>query len=216
MKSLSLSHPLVIMVIGLPGSGKSFFARQFATMFGAPLASADYVRHTLFPESQNTAEEDAYVQALQRNQLDELLKTGKTIVLDGGANSRTLRAHVERQAKINSYGTLVVWVQTDEPTSLRRSVKRGNKRQDDALNSPLTADTFKRLKKQFSKPGSFEDTVVISGKHTYSTQARVVLKKLVTPRDTVTVDRPSSPSRIDIQSEPHNDVQPRRHNVTIN
>lgn len=216
MKSLSLSRPLVIMVVGLPGSGKSFFARQFADMFGAPLVSVDFVRHTLFPESKYTAEEDAYVQTLTHNQLSELLKTSKTIVVDGGVNTRSARTKVEQQAKTHGYGALIVWVQTDEPTAITRSLKRSTKRQTDALNSPLSAETYKRLKKQFSAPSKYENVVVISGKHTYTTQARVVLKKLVAPRDTVLVGRPNDPSRIDIKSGPDTDVQPRRHNVTIN
>lgn len=216
MKSLSLSRPLVIMVVGLPGSGKSFFARQFADMFGAPLVSADYVRHTLFPESKYTSEEDAYVQTLTQNQLTELFKTSKTMLVDGGANTRAARTKIEQQAKIHGYGTLVVWVQTDEPTAISRSLKRSAKRQADELNSPLSADAYKRLKKQFGAPSRFENVIVISGKHTYATQARVVLKKLVAPRDTVVVSRPHDSTRIDIKSEPHTDVQPRRHNVTIN
>lgn len=216
MKSLSLTRPLVIMVIGLPGSGKSFFARQFADMFGAPLVSTDFIRHTLFPESKHTVEEEAYVQILAQNQLAELLKTGKTILLDGGTNTRAQRSLVEREAKNHGYGTLTVWAQTDEPTTIARSLKRNAKRQADALNSPLSAETYKRLKKQFSAPSKYENVVVISGKHTYTTQARVVLKKLVAPRDTVLVGRPNDPSRIDIKSGPDTDVQPRRHNVTIN
>ena len=204
------------MVVGLPGSGKSFFARQFADMFGAPLVSVDFVRHTLFPESKYSAKEDTYVETLTHNQLSELLKTSKTIVVDGGVNTRSARTRVEKDAKAHGYGTLIVWVQTDEPTAITRSLKRSAKREADALNSPLSADAYRRLKKQFGAPGRFENVIVISGKHTYATQARVVLKKLVAPRDTVIISRPNDSSRIDIKSEPTTDVQPRRHNVTIN
>ena len=47
MKSLSLAKPLVLVVIGLPGAGKSFFARQFSETFGAPMVSGDRIRHVL-------------------------------------------------------------------------------------------------------------------------------------------------------------------------
>lgn len=216
MKSLSLSRPLVIMVIGIPGSGKSFFARQFAGMFGAPLVSSDFIRHTLFPESQYTAEEDAYVQTLATNELTELLKTSKTIVVDGGMNARAARTSTERQAKTHGYGVLTVWVQTDDRTSFTRSSKRSSKRQNDALNASITSESFARLKKQFGVPSKIENVIVISGKHTYSTQARVVLKKLVAPRDTQVVGRPHESHRTDINSESTPDVQPQRRNVTIN
>jgi predicted kinase len=211
MKSLSLSRPLVIIVIGLPGSGKSFFARQFADMFGAPLVSVDFIRHALSPQSQYVAEEDALVNALAHSQTVELLKTGKTFVIDGGLNHRAARLAVERLASKHGYGKLTIWVQTDEPTSLSRSMKRSAKRQTDELNAPMDAAAFARYRKQFGIPTPSENIVVISGKHTFATQARVILKKLVAPRDTVVTVRPP-----ETNPEQKPDVQPRRRSVTIN
>ena len=48
MEALTLSSPMIIEVVGLPGSGKSFFANQFANTFGAALVSQDKIRWTLF------------------------------------------------------------------------------------------------------------------------------------------------------------------------
>lgn len=216
MKSLSLSRPLVIIVIGLPGSGKSFFARQFADMFGAPLVSVDFIRHAVSPQSRYVAEEDALVNALAHSQIVELLKTGKTCVVDGGLNNRTARHAIERLASKHGYGKLTIWVQTDEPTSLSRSMKRSAKRQADELNAPMDAPAFARYRKQFSIPTPSENVVVISGKHTFATQARVILKKLVAPRDTVVTVRGSETPRADAKPEQKPDVQPRRRSVTIN
>lgn len=216
MKSLSLARPLVIMVIGLPGSGKSFFARQFADMFSAPLVSTDFVRHALAPSSSYAPQEDALVGALTHNEINELLKTGKTFVIDGGVNSRAARIAIERLATKQGYGRMLIWVQTDEPTSVTRAVKRSSKRKTDELNSPMSVDVFERYKKQFSVPSPTENVVVISGKHTFPTQARVILKKLVAPRDTVVTEREQNTRHVAINPEQESDVQPRRRNVTIN
>lgn len=216
MKSLSLSRPLVIMVIGLPGSGKSFFARQFADMFGAPLVSTDFVRHALFSEAEYSPREDALVGAITHNETAELLKTNKTLIIDGGVNSRASRTIIERLAHKHGYGKLIIWVQTDEPTSQARAAKRSDKRKNDELNSSMDMKAFERYKKQFSVPTPSENVIVISGKHTYATQARVILKKLVSPRDTVAPERENHARHVTIKTEESTDVQPRRRNVTIN
>jgi len=183
MKSLSLSRPLVIMVVGIPGAGKSFFARQFADTFGAPIVSQDVLRSTIFPQSTFAKSEDAVIQDITGYEIDELLKTHKTFIVDGGVNNRVERAAIERRAKMQDYHTLVVWVQTDEPTCRFRATKRSTRRKGDEWNASITDELFKLEVKHLNAPLRTEQQVVISGKHTYATQAKVVLKKLVSPRE---------------------------------
>ncbi len=185
-------------------------------MFGAPLVSADFIRHALNPESEYSAREDALVATLVQNEVSELLKTGKTLIVDGSMNSRAVRTAIERQAAKHDYGKMVIWVQTDEPTCAARSMKRSSKRKTDELNASMSAESFERYRKQLSQPTPTENVVVISGKHTFPTQARIILKKLVTPRDTVVTERDQRTRNITVTSEPEADVQPRRRNVTIN
>ena len=97
-----------------------------------------------------------------------------------------------------------------------RSTKRSAKRKFDELNASMNIEAFERYKKQLSAPTPTENAVVISGKHTFPTQARIILKKLVTPRDTVVTEREQHTRHVAIKSEPETDVQPRRRNVTIN
>lgn len=218
MKSLSLSRPLVITVIGLPGAGKSFFARQFADMFGAPLVSHDVIRHTLFEQAQYSTEEDALVHAIVDQQIVELLKTGKTIIVDGGMNTRQARFALERQARLRDYGRLIVWVQTDEPTSRNRSLRRSDKRKGDEFNSPMEPGAFDRYRKHFGAPQPSEGALVISGKHTFATQAKVVLRKLVSPHEATAPLRTPEPKAENPEVKPSvtHDIQPRRRGVTIN
>lgn len=207
MKSLSLSRPLVFMVIGIPGSGKSFFARQFAETFSAPLVSMDYIRHTLVPESNYTSEEDEVIGELAEAQLSELLKTERSIVIDGGVNTVAGRQSVATLAKKRGYGLLTIWVQTDQGSAELRSTRRSKRRKGDNLNASMSQSAFAAYTKAFEAPARREDYVVISGKHTFATQVRVVLKKIVTPRpagvNSVAVGTHS-------RNQTHHDISPKQ------
>jgi predicted kinase len=182
MKALSLARPLLIMIIGLPGAGKSYFARHFSDTFGAPLVSADAMRFELFDTPQFTANEYGLIKRLLGHQLNELVKTKTSILVDGICNNRQDRLALEQFATLHSYGTMLVWVQTDEPTAKARATTRNAKRPGDEFNSKINAAQFTEHTKQLNPPVKNEDYVVISGKHTYTTQAKMVLRKLAAPR----------------------------------
>ncbi|HET8883896.1 MAG TPA: zeta toxin family protein [Candidatus Saccharimonadales bacterium] len=175
MKSLSLAQPHVIVMVGVPGSGKSFFAEKFAETFNAPYASLEKILP--FTDNNN----DAAAIVLQ-NQITELLKTRQSIIIEGMMDTRTEREKMSRQARTAGYQTLFVWVQTDPNTTKLRAVKETKNK----TNRTLTIDEYERIVKRFTVPNNLEKPIVISGKHTYATQAKVVLKKLSAPRAEIT------------------------------
>ena len=65
---------------------------------------------------------------------------------------------------------LLIWVQTDSNTALARSRK---------MYGVSPAD-YKDALKHFSAPQDNEQPLVISGRHTFASQAKAVLKKLST------------------------------------
>ena len=192
MKSLSLQRPLAIIVIGLPGSGKSYFAEQFSSMFNAPIVSFDRLHYRLFTHPTYKFDETNIVLDVMRISIEELLKTQKVIIIDGGHNSRVARAELQAALKKSGYDSLMVWVQTDETTSKRRSIKRSHK---DAHNRPLTAEQFETLKRKMTTPNHRDNYVVISGKHLFGSQAKAVLKRLVAPRQDIIAPPQRTPSR---------------------
>lgn len=182
MKSLSLAKPLVIMMVGLPGAGKSFFAKQFSDTFGAPLVSFDRLRHELFTDPQFSPDENDIIARVAQYQFEELLKTARTFICDGGCNTRVARNNITQLARKAGYDTLTIWVQTDTGTCHLRATKRNAKRADDQYNANLSTEEFQKQAKILTPPVR-EPALVISGKHTYATQARVVLKRLVGGRE---------------------------------
>ena len=180
MKPLTSASPHAIIMIGLPGSGKSTFAEHFADTFQAPIVSQTKLQRK-FSLSLAAAE------SLRNSILFEYTKTHRTALIDGGLNSKSDRAALVRQLVKAGYRPLIVWVQTDATEALRRASRpypRG---------SGLTRDEFNQLAKAFDPPHDKEKTVVISGRHTYASQLKIILKQLAAP-DATQPKLPPKPS----------------------
>jgi predicted kinase len=177
----------MIIMVGIPGSGKSFFAEKFADTFRAPYINRGRI-------AQLTGNDTKITDEVLHYQLDELLKTQQSIILEGGANSRTERSELSRKTRAAGYETLFIWVQTDPATAKARALKE---------DAALTSDEYDNRVKRFAPLTITEKPVVISGKHTYATQAKVVLKKLSSPRAEISTHdiapiRPEQPGRRNI------------------
>jgi len=168
MKPLTSASPHAIIMIGIPGSGKSTFADRFADTFQAPIIS-----QTKLQREYGLRAADAG--ALRDTILAEYMKTHRTVLIDGGYNVRETREALVRRLVKAGYRPLVIWVQTDTAEAYRRAVKpypRGSGMLDDEFDYELSS---------FEAPGDKEKMIVISGKHTYTSQLKIVLKQLATP-----------------------------------
>ena len=150
-------------MVGIQGSGKTFFASKFAETFNAPYIDRD----TILTYANDETSGDSLVGVM----LEELLKTRKSVVVEADTATRTSRMTLAKQLRDAGYVPLFVWVQVDQETARQRSLKQGR-----------SGEEHDAALKRFTPPTSTEHALVISGKHTYATQARIVLKKLSAPR----------------------------------
>ena len=160
MRPLLPSSPHIIAMVGAPGSGKTQFVSEFAKIFNAPVIDAS--------QFEALTDDTKLISDMTLSILDEFLKTKHTVILDGATDQRTTRIKINRMARERGYKVLLVWVQTDLATAKNRWMKQSGG--DELL--------FERRLKQFSPPHDSESYAVISGRHTFSTQARAVLKHL--------------------------------------
>jgi len=193
MKSLSLTTPHMIIMVGLPGSGKTFFAEKFASTFGAPYVSSEAI-------IQLGATDEKVVSAIINKQIDELIKTKQSIVVECPSSTRTERLELAKKAREGGYEPLLLWVQTDSVTTKARATRDKSK-----TGRILTDDQYEQAARRFTAPNALEKPIVISGKHTYATQAKVVLQKLSAPRAEISTH----------QGAPIRKESPGRRNITI-
>lgn len=179
MKSLSLSTPHVVFIIGTPGAGKTYFASKFADMFSAPFVESDKLRAAIATPPTYSPEEQHVVEYLSWLQISELLKTKKTFIVEGGTEAKVDRQNLAKLVRSHDYEPLFVWVQTDPLTARTRATKPS--RVNRAKELILPEDRYDHLVRRFTAPGESEKAVVISGKHTFASQARTVLRRLAQP-----------------------------------
>lgn len=173
-----MATPHLIVMVGIPGSGKSFFAQKFADTFNAPYVSFDTI-HRIAGEPELT---EKFMETL----LQELFKTKQAIVYEGSGATRTERDELAKKAKAAGYQALFVWVQTDPDSAVTRARKAG-----------WTDEELNAHDERFSPPHEKEKPIVISGKHTFGTQLKIVLKRLSGPRtEEIALVRPITPQRI--------------------
>jgi len=155
-------------MVGIPGSGKSFFANHFAKTFNASIISGELI------DSSSASPEAA--EKISNYMLDQLFKSNSTIIYDRGLKRRSDRHELAKLAKQAGYETLFVWVQTDTAAAKSRFIK------SQKIDKSKAADLFENEFRKFTAPNSHEKHMVISGKHTYASQLKIVLTKLVDSR----------------------------------
>lgn len=177
MKALHLAKPHLLVMIGGPSSGKTTFATRFAETFHAPYLDAKQF-HLATGDATSAL-------GLAYDMLDQIHKTKQTIVYEGMTGTKAERTQVAKLARQHGYEPLFIWVQTDPNITHARATKRTR-----ANPTPMSDEEFERETRRFTPPAEPEKHVVISGMHTYATQAKTVLRKLTEQR----ADRPHASS----------------------
>jgi predicted kinase len=111
---------MIIIVSGLPGSGKSFFAEQLAKKLDAAYVNSDRLRKELFPKRTYSDDEKVIVYKAMLKRMAEATKIGRNIVLDATFHKKNARElfTMSTKEKINF---IEVWA--DEPIIKERLEK---------------------------------------------------------------------------------------------
>lgn len=206
MKELKTARPLVIVLIGLPGAGKSTFAREFSTVFGAPTIEVGLLQREIFGTKAPTLDQQDGVKRAYNALAAELFKSKRMFILDGNANTYADRSDIRALAKKAGYDVLFVWVQTSEPVARARATKPVKS----ATNLPLSDTAFTKAGKLLEAPRANEDHIVVSGQRLFASQVRPILKKIAEGH-TASLSLPERGTR-DSRDEPE---RPPRRNIFI-
>jgi len=151
------SKPYAILVFGVPMSGKIQFATQFSHKFKAPLLNF---------ESTPGVSRKIFLSIVT-----QIADSQQNLVIDHGIDTYKQRQELRHILTKAGYRTVIIWIQTDINTIKRRLRTH--------LKSTERAKAyFETLLNQLEAPEDSEETIVISGKHTFDGQLKSVLSAL--------------------------------------
>jgi predicted kinase len=135
----------LIIMVGSPGSGKSYLGRTLSAALGAVLIQTDAVRKEMFPEPTYKPGEAAAVYAACHQQIAESLARGARVVFDGTNLSerhrKTLYALADRAG-----ATLVVVVAYASEAVIRERLRQRAERRDPDDHSDADWPVYLRLR----------------------------------------------------------------------
>jgi len=178
MSKISPTTPLLILLYGFPGSGKSYVARQLSDHIQAAHVQGDRIRYELFEKPRYDKQENAVVTQLMDYMTQEFLGAGISVIYDTNALRAAQRHELRNFARKAHAQPLVVWLQIDSDTSFNRTQMRDRRKTDDKYAPVLDRSTFDSVCSHMQNPTVAEDYVVISGKHVFNTQLSAIMKKL--------------------------------------
>ena len=181
MKPLTLTptSPYLIVLMGIPGAGKTQFAQHFAKMFSAPFVNTRELQ-SIVPGI-----DDVQAEALSLYLTDQIFRAQKTFIYEGPTYSYDHRVALAKRIKEAGFKPLLVWVQTESVEAKRRSLK----------SREYDSHQFASYVQAFQPPLESEKPVVISGKHTFTTQVKMVLKHLASETRPRRPEPPKTPPR---------------------
>jgi len=90
---------MVVIVFGLPGSGKSYFAERLAKKLNADYVNSDRLRKEMIAVRTYSEQEKAVVYNVMLEKMKETIKQKKSIVLDATFHNIKTRKLITKAAK---------------------------------------------------------------------------------------------------------------------
>jgi predicted kinase len=115
---------MLIIICGLPGSGKSSLARKLRSRLPAAYLNSDVVRKQIFPKPQYTENEKKDVYNDIVNQAEKMLHQGKNVIVDATFYTRKYRQMMIDTAESAGSEHCIIMCTLPEETVKARLEKR--------------------------------------------------------------------------------------------
>lgn len=146
------ASPALIVVSGLPGTGKSYFCRKLAGRIDLVILESDSLRKQLFPAPSYSKEESTQLFRACHGLVEELLRKGISVALDATnleEHNREQLYHIADQS-----GARLVIVRMEAPPEVvQQRLERRERREDESDHSDADWNVYSKMKPTVEKIG---------------------------------------------------------------
>lgn len=166
-----MPRPLLVVFLGFPGSGKTYFATKLAEKLLAVTFNSDALRVSMFGSLQAIERIRQTDQSRLYNDVfgamdyatRQTLLAGHSVIYDAQQTKRENRRNIETIARESGAIPVLVWMKTDKKVAL----KRGQERDIRADSHQYTAEKMEYLIDRFHEvtdlPEANENLIEING-----------------------------------------------------
>jgi predicted kinase len=139
------ADPVLVMLCGLPGTGKSHLARGLAEVLPFVIVESDQVRRILFPECDYSGEESRWVHRTCHALMAKLLRKGVRVIYDATNLHERHRELVYRLADGEEVKLIIVKAVAPEGVAQDRLRGRRDGDADDGEVSDADWEVYRRM-----------------------------------------------------------------------
>src|SRR6185295_18420026 len=121
MSKVAPTKPLLILMYGYPGAGKTFFARQLSEHFQAAHLHSERIRGELFERPHYDKEENDVITQLMDYMTGEFLSAGLSVIYDGNSLRANQRRILRDMARKYRAQPVLIWLQIDTESAFART-----------------------------------------------------------------------------------------------
>ena len=140
--------PALVILCGLPGTGKSFLARRLADQLPALIVESDLIRKVLFPQPDYSFQESRYTHRVGHRLIEEALKKGFNVISDATNLAEWHRESLSRIAQRTNARFVIVQITAAGPVIQDRLTRRHADRAPHDY-SDATWQVYEKLKPSF-------------------------------------------------------------------